>query len=208
MVLLFCFGKAACGSPVYSMYGDTEDAKIEVPGCPIYPNKPDEVNFGYTEAQILAGSDCRKYVGANAKLTVLTYAFNTFCFMNLFNMINCRKIGAQDKNVFERATHNWTFIGVFFGTFAAHITLVQCCSVLLRTVASESRGEWGGAIAVGASVLAIALLLKLTPSEWVERISVDRFVNEDEAVQEGSLAARMTAGYKNNMTGDVPIERA
>lgn len=118
----------------------------------------------------------------------MTYAFNTFCFMNLFNLINCRKIGATDKNIFERFLHNWTFLIIMLGACLAQIALVQICPVLLRVVATESRGEWGGCIAVGASVLGIGLLLKLTPEAWVEMIPTERFVvDEDVAAPRGGL---------------------
>jgi Ca2+ transporting ATPase len=165
MVLLFIFGGLATGSPKYYPYTNTANARIKPDDgtlCPDYPAQVGEEYFVYTTAQ-LAHEQCAKYIGANAKMTVLTYAFNTFCFMNLFNLINCRKLGASDKNIFERFLHNWTFIIVFLGAFVAHICLVQFLPVLLRTTDIETRGEWGGAIAVGASVLAIGILLKLTP---------------------------------------------
>jgi magnesium-transporting ATPase (P-type) len=211
MVLLFIFGGLATGSPKYYPYTNTANAAIgEDPVmCPAYPNYNENTGeyFDYTGSQ-LADEVCAKYIGANAKLTVLTYAFNTFCFMNLFNLINCRKLGAADKNIFERFLHNWTFIGVMLGAFVAHICLVQFASVMLRTTAVETRGEWGGAIAVGASVLAIGILLKLTPQAWVEMLPVDRFgVDEDTGVAKGTLADKvLEAKAKSGMEGNVDLD--
>jgi len=214
MVLLFVFGGIACGSPVYHPYADLQRARTAPTDagvlCPTYPAGFNEVTgeyfVGYGIAQT-SNEACNRYIGANAKLTVLTYAFNTFCFMNLFNLINCRKIGAADKNIFERFLHNWTFIGVLFGGFVAHIFLVQCFPLLLRTSSAGSRGEWGGAIAVGASVLGIGLALKLTPQKWVEMLPVDRFgVDEDTGVPKGSMADRvLEAKRQSGMEGEVDI---
>lgn len=210
MILLFVFGKISSGSPVYSYYTRLDNASDIPANCPKYPNQPDQLHFGYTDAQLIDEA-CKTYIGASAKKTVLTYAFNTFCFMNLFNLINCRKVGASDKNVFERFSHNWTFLGVFFGTFVAHIALVQYCPVLLSTV-SISKGEWGGAIAVGASVLAIGLVLKLTPESWVSRIPVDRFgVDEDQELSKvapgGARADQLVNSYTAGMTGEVDVAK-
>lgn len=213
MVLLFVFGGLACGAPVYHPYANLDKAATAPTGsgtvyCPQYPavDAAGQYFAGYGAAQT-ADQDCAAYIGANAKLTVLTYAFNTFCFMNLFNLINCRKIGAADKNIFERFLHNWTFIGVLIGGFVAQICLVQFAPLLLRTTAAESRGEWGGAIAVGASVLGIGLALKLTPQKWVEMLPVDRFgVDEDTVVPKGSLTDKVLgAKAKLGMDGDVDI---
>merc|ERR1712072_1556005 len=100
MALLFIFGPLACGSPVYRAYADTKTTRPD--GCPKFPNDPTAENFGYTAEQLAdvdRGNDCATYIGAQAKLAVQTYAFNTFCFMNMFNLINCRKVGIEDNNV-------------------------------------------------------------------------------------------------------------
>jgi len=40
------------------------------------------------------------YIASQAKCKHLTYLFNIFVFLQLFNMINCRKIGRRDFNFF------------------------------------------------------------------------------------------------------------
>lgn len=87
--------------------------------------------------------------------------------MQLFNLINCRKVGMEDKDIFELFLHNLTFLAVLVGAFIGHILLVQYCSFLLYTMPLNSRGEWGGALALGATTLLIAFVLKLTPKRWV-----------------------------------------
>lgn len=55
---------------------------------------------------------------AEFKQKSLTIIFHTFVFLQIFNYINCRKVGRKDFNVFEEFGHNFYFLGIFFGTFA------------------------------------------------------------------------------------------
>jgi len=58
------------------------------------------------------------------KLKHLTMVFNTFVMLQLFNEINCRKVGRRDFNVFESITHNIYFVIVVAGTFAIQVLLI------------------------------------------------------------------------------------
>lgn len=86
--------------------------------------------------------------------------------MQLFNLINCRKVGTTDTNVFERFLHNWIFIVVFAATFVIQIVLVNVLHDLIGAV-PISRSEWGACIFVGSTVLLIAFALKFIPAEWI-----------------------------------------
>jgi len=104
-----------------------------------------------------------------AKQRHFTYIFNTFVFLQLFNEINCRKVGPRDFNVFEAPLHNHYFLLVAFGTVVVQVALCQLCSTLTDTV-PLGRSEWGACVAVGATTLLVGLLLKLTPLSWVGRL--------------------------------------
>jgi len=45
-----------------------------------------------------------------------TQVFNTFVFMQIFNEINARKLGAHEYNVFEGFFNNWLFLGILIFT--------------------------------------------------------------------------------------------
>ena len=49
------------------------------------------------------------------KCKVFTMLFNTFIYLHLYNMINCRKVKGDQMNVFEHLLSNIYFICVFFG---------------------------------------------------------------------------------------------
>lgn len=65
------------------------------------------------DSKVLEGKDARV---AN-KLKHCTYLYHIFVFLQLFNLINCRKDGAADYNVFGRFFHNWYFLAVLCGEF-------------------------------------------------------------------------------------------
>ena len=109
------------------------------------------------------------YLQSEDKLIHYTYIFNTFVFLQIFNQINCRKIGRRDLNVFEAMFHNLYFILVLIGVCAIQVAMIQWFPSISRTI-PLTRAEWGGCICVGASPLIIAFILKLTPDALVRKI--------------------------------------
>lgn len=123
---------------------------------------------------------------AQAKRKHFTYIFNVFIFLQIFNYINCRKVGRRDLNVFEEFGHNPYFLIVFFGTFAAQILSCEYFSSITGTEDME-KGEWGACIAIGSTTLLIAAILKRTPDSWVSKLRADSLVNEDAACESAVL---------------------
>lgn len=111
-------------------------------------------------------------------MRVKTYLFHTFVFLQIFNEINCRKIGRRDFNVFESFFHNWYFLFVVVGTFSTQIVGCQMFPGFTGTV-SLTRSEWGACIAAGSTVFVASALLKLTPEAWVEKVPTGALVDED-----------------------------
>jgi len=54
----------------------------------------------------------------------LTLIFNSFVMLQLFNEINCRKVGRRDFNVFESIFHNMYFIVIVLGTFGIQVMMI------------------------------------------------------------------------------------
>ena len=100
------------------------------------------------------------------KLKMFTLILVTFVYMQVFNYINCRKIGQKEFNVFERLFSPYEKINGYFWFIiifvaVAQILMVQIFYVFTRTT-PLSKGEWGACITVGSSVLVVAFFLKLT----------------------------------------------
>lgn len=125
---------------------------------------------------------------AAAKRKHFTYIFNTFVFLQLFNEINCRKVGRRDFNVFEKFLHNNYFILILAGTFAAQIMMCKYFPGITGTE-QMNRGEWGACIAVGSTNLLIGAILKLTPESWVNKINTVNVIDEDRAIDNKVLQA-------------------
>ena len=69
----------------------------------------------------------------NDKTKHYTLIFNTFVFMQVFNEINSRKLGAFEYNVFSGFFNNALFISVIIGTIIVQIVLVQYGGKPIRT---------------------------------------------------------------------------
>lgn len=122
----------------------------------------------------------------------MTMLYNTFIFLQLFNEINCRKIGAVDYNVFENIHKNFYFIAVVGGTFTAQFVMGENFSGILFPTCSLSKGEWGACVAAGATPLVIAVLLKATTRfcGWIERVDTSRFVDENKRTEASGLVKK------------------
>jgi len=104
------------------------------------------------------------------KIKHLTMLYNTFIFLQVFNEINCRKIGRRDFNVFENIHGNLYFLAVVAGTFAAQFIIVNQYSGIIFPTTALVQGDWGTCVALGATPLAIAAALKLTPAGMLEKV--------------------------------------
>lgn len=151
----------------------------------------------HTVLTALETKKCTSYHGSQAKRTLFTYIFNTFVFLQLFNEINCRKVGAREFNVFSAPFHNAYFLIVLGGTAAAQVCLVQFCPSLC-SVTSLSRGEWGACLVIGATPLLAGLILKLTPETWPQKITCGRLPNEDDAADHAILHVFKSATQAND----------
>lgn len=145
----------------------------------------------YTDAEKAIRTDKVKDNSKANKRLHLTYIFNVFVFLQIFNEINCRKTGRQDFNVIEKLFtfgHNWYFLIVVVGTFAVQICMCEIASLATITgTMSMNRAEWGACIIIGATPLLISLLLKLTPDSWMIKYFSLKTINEDECVDNKCL---------------------
>lgn len=58
------------------------------------------------------------------KLQHYTMLFHTFVLMNLFNQLNCRKLGWADFNIFDQFFNNFLFLLVVALEFIAQYLIV------------------------------------------------------------------------------------
>jgi magnesium-transporting ATPase (P-type) len=164
IVLVIFFGRIAAGLPAYDRSVST---LVSMPEGFL-----SRTADNYTAEDLL-------YVMSQSKARHFTYIFNIFVFLQLFNMINCRKIGKRDFNVFESFFHNWYFILFFSIIGGVQFAGTQYFPFIFRTVPLD-RGEWGSCIVVGSTVLLWSAILKLLPEKWFAKLNTSRLINEDE----------------------------
>lgn len=110
-----------------------------------------------------------------------TLIFNVFILLQLFNEVNCRKVGALDFNVLERFFHNPTFLTVLLGTATLQFVLINYLGFLVSAV-SLSKNEWGVCVFLGFTAIIVAPLAKLAPESLMDRVPVYKFIDEDKAM--------------------------
>ncbi|KAJ8302063.1 hypothetical protein KUTeg_021050 [Tegillarca granosa] len=91
-----------------------------------------------------------------------TIIFNTFVMMTLFNEVNARKIHGQ-RNIFEGLRRNPIFIGIWIGTFAAQIILVEVGDIAFKTK-GLSLAQWFWCVFLGVGTLLWGQLITTIPA--------------------------------------------
>ncbi|KAI9136406.1 hypothetical protein BKA69DRAFT_1129130 [Paraphysoderma sedebokerense] len=87
--------------------------------------------------------------------------FNTFVFMQMFNMFNGRVVN-KDLNVFHRITYNKLFIVIWVLIVVVQVLIIQFFGVVFKVVPLTA-DEWGITMALGIISLPAGVLIKLVP---------------------------------------------
>ena len=105
-------------------------------------------NSGYSENEM------------TQKTHLYTIVFQSFVFMQLFNQINARKLGARDFNIFAGFFNNWLFLFITVITFAVQYAMVEFAG-RFATVVPLTLRENGICLAIGSGSLIWGLIIKL-----------------------------------------------
>ena len=112
-------------------------------------------------------------------------------------MINCRKIGRRDFNVFESFFHNWYFIGLFTLIAVVQFGQTNYFYDMSQTV-PLSKSEWGSCIAVGSTSLIISAIIKLLPDDLLEKLPL---IKKGEAIEDEEMTNTYLEKAKSKMAG-------
>lgn len=188
MLVIFFFGRSAGNLPEYDWSTTTYVSVPEGYETRSESDTPEQLAM------------YNLYEQSQAKATHFTYIFNTFVFLQLFNMINCRKIAEQDFNVFESFFHNWNFLFCFVLIGGIQFAGTQYLPTIFRTVPLK-KSEWGSCIIVGASALLFGAFVKLLPKKYFKKFK--NIINEDEKPESRLLDMNdaLTKGPSANTDG-------
>mmetsp|Transcript_22248 Transcript_22248/g.16686 ORF Transcript_22248/g.16686 Transcript_22248/m.16686 type:complete len:234 (+) Transcript_22248:1222-1923(+) len=122
----------------------------------------------------------------------LTFLFNLFMMMSLFNQINCRKL--NDVNVFGRIFNNWLFLLIIVAEFTLQVLIVELglfssvfAGIFLTTPLPFSM--WLTCVLFGASTLGVSAGLKFMPPQYLERFNIP--LKEEKMEEEDDLLTKV-----------------
>ncbi|KAK3331643.1 hypothetical protein B0T19DRAFT_438531 [Cercophora scortea] len=122
----------------------------------------------YQIAVVLAldfGGEALGYVSSEEKKVLKTVIFNTFIWMQLFNMWNNCRLDNK-LNVFEGASRNPCLILVSYGIIICQLSIMVFGGELL-SITPLSEDEWMASLLLGFITLPIGALIRLFPAELI-----------------------------------------
>lgn len=153
------------------------------------PKNEDDCKFDWNDMKALRkikaennpSEDCLKYWDGQMKKKLYTYIFVTFIFLQVFNYFNCRKVGENEKMIFERILKQFNpyFWVVVIFVAVSQVLMVEAFNNLAHTI-SLSRSEWGACIFTGSTVLVVGFLLKFCKC-LLHKIPCTKYIDEDQA---------------------------
>jgi magnesium-transporting ATPase (P-type) len=97
--------------------------------------------------------------------------FNSFILMQVFNMINSRKV-MDEINVFEGIFRNHTFAIVFVIIVAVQIVVVETPVASFFKVSHLSGAEWGVCIALGVIALPLSYVTRVIANYRMKKYGI------------------------------------
>merc|ERR1712166_894798 len=104
--------------------------------------------------------------GGTQKLLHMTYVFQIFVFMQVFNQINARILGG-DLNIFSGICRNWLFLAVTILTFVVQMVLVEIGGYAVKTAPLEMYQN-GICLVFGAGELFWGIFIKFLPVRFFQ----------------------------------------
>lgn len=97
-----------------------------------------------------------------------TFVFNTFVWLQIFNMVNNRRVDNQ-LDIFEGIMHNFYFFLATFLMAGGQVLVMFTGGKAFRIVPLTSR-EWGISITLGLLSVVCGLVIRLVPDVLVDRL--------------------------------------
>ncbi|KAF1838464.1 calcium-translocating P-type ATPase [Decorospora gaudefroyi] len=103
---------------------------------------------------------------ANKQLELDTLIFNTFVWMQIFNIFNNRRLDNK-LNVFEGIFRNWFFIGIVFLIIGLQVAIIFVGGRPFQIKPGGIDGiQWAISIVLGSICMPWAVVIKYVPDAW------------------------------------------
>lgn len=127
-----------------------------------------------------------------AKRQHFTLIFNTFIWLQVFNLINCRDVSARKMHGFTNIISNlntWVILAIIIGVqVLACFDFLKVGTIFFLTDRVSGR-EFCVTIVCASSILAANALLKLVPERWVSKMPT---LDESKSV---GASSKLVAGF-------------
>lgn len=137
-----------------------------------------------------------------AKCTLFTIVFQSFVMMTIFNIINARKLGDKEYNIFSNFFNNGYFFIILFLITFGQFWIVQNGGMLMR-VTSLDKQQFLICTVLGALTLPWGILIKFAlPSNYFERFQInEEEMKEEEASSSIVGSIRKSSSFKESFKG-------
>lgn len=117
----------------------------------------------------------------------MTYVFQIFVFMQVFNQINAR-ILTDNFNIFDGICKNWLFVAVSIFTFVIQMVLVEVGGRVVKTYPLEMYQN-GICLVFGAGELIWGVLIKFVPVKYFQCFNFEETPMTEEEAEKSVLAS-------------------
>ncbi|KAJ1548049.1 plasma membrane calcium, partial [Nowakowskiella sp. JEL0078] len=116
--------------------------------------------------------------------------FNTFVFMQVFNLLNSRSL-TRDLNIFHNVHKNLYFMTIWFGTIVVQVLIISFAGIVFKIDTNGFDGiDWLICLAFGFGSIIIGFIIRLIP-DWRSEIPVSEkpVENQSDTVSEINIEA-------------------
>lgn len=134
------------------------------------------------------------------KLLHMTYVFQIFVFMQIFNQLNAR-ILTGSFNIFDGIFANWLFGAVLITTFVVQMTMVEVGGKITKTYPLEM---WRNGICLifGSGELLWGLFIKMLPTSWFLCFNFEEKPMTEEEQEKSTLASFKKGSSRRKKTSN------
>ncbi|GLA31668.1 calcium-transporting ATPase 10, plasma membrane-type [Aspergillus niger] len=117
-----------------------------------------------------AGNSIFSYTTAHEHSQLQTAVFNTYVWMQIFNLYNTRALG-NNINVFEGIHRNWLFIGVNVIMIGGQM-IIMFVGGRAFSITRLTGVQWAYSVVLGVLSLLVGVIVRFIPDSLVERLFV------------------------------------
>lgn len=133
--------------------------------------------------------------------------FHTFVFMQIFNELNARKIGATEYNIFHGFFNNFLFLGIVLGTIIVQCLLIQYGGVPIRT-SPLTLNQHLLCIGIGMFSLVQGVIIKaILPPSWFEWMHFNEEAMSDEE-EKKALVTSLRKSFRQSLNRSATKSKA